>query len=144
MPNKSEAVEEIQKRFSNEWLLIAVDEMDDRTTTPRRGRLLAHSAQRDDIYAEMLRHKGLTFVTHGQPGKLPPGYRSALSSGIEFFPLVRISELTAMGHTVRNIEVACHSIPARLQTEGLLGLDFLQQFPPFQEFAAAVRRLSNS
>jgi len=76
--NKSEPIEEIQNRFTQEWLLIAVDEMDEKTTTPRRGHLLAHSPQREEVYSEMLRHKGLAFVTHGRPGALAPGYLTAL------------------------------------------------------------------
>jgi hypothetical protein len=76
--DKSEPIDTIQNRFAQEWLLIAVDEMDEKTTTPRRGRLLAHSPQREEVYSEMLRHKGLAFVTHGRPGALAPGYRAAL------------------------------------------------------------------
>jgi len=76
--NDSEAIGDIQDRFAGEWLLIAIDEMNEETTMPRRGRLLAHSLQREEVYSEMLRHKGLAFVTHGRPGTLAPGYRAAL------------------------------------------------------------------
>lgn len=47
---KSQKIETLRKRFHNEWLLIAVDETDEATTTPLTGRLLAHSKNRDEIY----------------------------------------------------------------------------------------------
>ena len=61
------------------------------------------------------------------------------ASGLEFFRLVRIPELICLGCVVRNFEAACHPLPSLLQAGGLLGMDFLRQFPPFQDFEAAVR-----
>ena len=60
------------------------------------------------------------------------------ASDIEFFPLVRIPKIACLGHAANNLEVACHTIPARLRTEGLLGLDFLASVPIFQQFQAAL------
>ena len=60
---KKERIETIRKRYSNEWLLIGVDEMDEVTTTPICGHLLAHSKDRDEIYKKMMRYKIHTFVT---------------------------------------------------------------------------------
>ncbi|MBI2870835.1 MAG: hypothetical protein HYY14_03905 [Candidatus Omnitrophica bacterium] len=57
-------------------MLIAVDEMDRATTTPKRGRLLAHSPNRDEVYQAMLRHKKLTLVTYSDD-RLPAGYAVA-------------------------------------------------------------------
>jgi len=78
MAKKSELIEKIRKRFKNEWLLIAIEEMDAATTTARRGRLVAHSPQRDEVYEKLLRWKGLALITHCQPGQLPSGYGTAL------------------------------------------------------------------
>ena len=50
---KTEAIKDIRKRFSREWLLIAVDAMDDATTTPISGRLVAHSPDRKDVYERL-------------------------------------------------------------------------------------------
>ena len=50
---KSEKISTFKKRFRREWLLIAVDKMDEATTTPLRGRLLAHSPHREDVYSRL-------------------------------------------------------------------------------------------
>lgn len=42
-PQIIQAIEDIRKQFHKEWLLIAVDEMDEKMATPLKGRLLAHS-----------------------------------------------------------------------------------------------------
>jgi len=46
-----EKIETIKKRFANKkvWMLIDVTEYDKSTTTPVRGRLLAHSPDPDEI-----------------------------------------------------------------------------------------------
>ena len=46
---KSQPIDIIRKRFDREWLLIAIDRMDEATTTPLSGRLLAHSPHRAAI-----------------------------------------------------------------------------------------------
>ena len=73
---KSEAIERIRRRFHREWLLIAVERMNPRTQAPIRGRLLAHSRDRDDIYNKMMRRKGLTLVAYSDD-RLPAGYATA-------------------------------------------------------------------
>jgi hypothetical protein len=50
--------------------------MDHATTTPKRGRLLAHHASRERIHEAMLRHKGLALITHSDD-RLPAGYAVA-------------------------------------------------------------------
>lgn len=47
---KSKKIEELRKPFHKEWLLIAVDEVDEATSTPSRGRLLAHSPDPLEIH----------------------------------------------------------------------------------------------
>jgi hypothetical protein len=73
---KSQPINRIRKRFRREWLLIAIEEMDRATTTPKRGRLLAHHANRERIHEAMLRHKGLALITHSDD-RLPAGYTVA-------------------------------------------------------------------
>ena len=53
---KSLPIEQIRRGYTREWLLIAVDELDEMTTTPRRGRLLAHSPHRYDVYQRSRRY----------------------------------------------------------------------------------------
>jgi hypothetical protein len=73
---KSQPINRIRKRFRHEWLLIAVDQLDRASTTPKLGRLLVHSPNRDEVYQAMLRHKRLTLVTYSDD-KLPTGYAVA-------------------------------------------------------------------
>lgn len=76
---KKERIETIRKRYKNEWLLIAVDKMDEATSTPVLGHLLAHSKDRDEIYKKMMRYKIHTFVTCSED-KLRKGLAVAFSS----------------------------------------------------------------
>ncbi|MEI7998952.1 MAG: hypothetical protein WCH62_05545 [Candidatus Omnitrophota bacterium] len=52
---KSEKIIAIKKRFKCEWLLIDIDVMDESTTTPISGRLIAHDPKRDKIYKLLLK-----------------------------------------------------------------------------------------
>jgi len=70
-------IDQIRKRHRGEWLLIAVEEMDEATTTPRRGRLLAHSKDRDALYDRLLRRKvARPLVTYSED-EPPRGYAVA-------------------------------------------------------------------
>ena len=73
---KSEPIASIRKRFRREWLLIVVDHLDPRTQVPLRGRLLAHSPHRDEVYNRMVTARGLT-VTLYSDSTLPQGYAVA-------------------------------------------------------------------
>jgi hypothetical protein len=75
---KSEKIEKIKKRFHREWLLIAVDKVDESTTTPISGRLIAHSPHRDEIYRKLfsLKQKRNILVECSED-KLPKGYAAA-------------------------------------------------------------------
>ena len=72
----SEPIEKLRGRFRREWLLIAVDEIDTRTTTPVRGHLLAHSPYRDEIYTKERDAHGLTLTVYSED-QLPQGYAAA-------------------------------------------------------------------
>ena len=58
----TEKIDDIRKRFHNEWLLIAVDEIDPSTHEPARGHLLAHGANRSDIHEMSKQYEGLAYV----------------------------------------------------------------------------------
>lgn len=76
---KSQKIDEMRRQFRHEWLLIAVDEMDEKTTTPLTGRLLAHFHDRDEVYKEEAKHKGNTLTVYSEEG-LPQGYAAAFLS----------------------------------------------------------------
>lgn len=78
-------IESIRKRHPDEWLLIDVRELDEETTTPLKGRLLAHSRSRDEIWRKSRKIKAkLKMVTHARED-LPTvgGYLSFSSAGID-------------------------------------------------------------
>jgi len=52
---KFEKIADIKKRFRQEWLLIEIMRMDESTTTPISGRLIAHDPKREKIYKLLLK-----------------------------------------------------------------------------------------
>ena len=73
---KSQAINQIRRRFHREWLLIAVDRLNPRTQVPMSGRLLFHSPNRDEVHDDMLRRKGLALITYSDD-QLPANYAVA-------------------------------------------------------------------
>ena len=62
---KGVPIEEIQKRFHDEWLLIRVIDFDRKRTLPLTGKLIVHRKKREDLYPFERKHiKTLTLVTH--------------------------------------------------------------------------------
>jgi predicted aspartyl protease len=49
-------------------------------------------------------------------------------SGVELCPLIIVRSFTALGMTVKNLEVLCHDLPEGSCVDGLLGLNFLRCF----------------
>lgn len=77
---KTAAIEKIRKRYHREWLLILVDEMDESTTTPLTGRLVAHSAHRDEIYEKARTHKQTALIVYSEDA-FPKGFAAAFRHG---------------------------------------------------------------
>ena len=48
--------------------------------------------------------------------------------GIVLIKRITVSQLTAIGETIENIDVVCHDLPEGSIIEGLLGLNFLRHF----------------
>lgn len=72
-----ESIDAIRRRYRREWLLIEVHQLDQATTTPTSGRLLAHSKDRDAIYDRLLRTRvRLPLVTYSADTP-PKGYAVA-------------------------------------------------------------------
>ena len=75
---KVEKIETIKGRYHREWLLIAVDKVDESTTTPLAGRLIAHSPHRDEIYRKLSSHPRKTdILVEYSEDCLPKGYAAA-------------------------------------------------------------------
>ncbi|MBI4598364.1 MAG: hypothetical protein HY737_08205 [Candidatus Omnitrophica bacterium] len=73
---KSESIEQIRRRFRREWLLVGVDRLDPHTQVPLRGRLLAHSPHRNEMYDRWTDVKELSVVLYSEK-TLPQGYAVA-------------------------------------------------------------------
>lgn len=56
------------------------------------------------------------------------------ASGVELVPQLTIRAVRSLGHTVRNLAVVCHDLPAQSPVKGLLGLDFLRHFALHLDF----------
>ncbi|MBI4357795.1 MAG: hypothetical protein HY584_00725 [Candidatus Omnitrophica bacterium] len=77
---KAQNIETIKKRYkrNREWLLIRVLKMDEATTTPLTGKLLAHSPHRYEIYQKLLRiKKPKNVLVECASDELPEGYAAA-------------------------------------------------------------------
>ena len=49
-------------------------------------------------------------------------------SGVEYCPKLVIRGVEALGKTVKDLEVLCHTLPPTSRVDGLLGLNFLRRF----------------
>ena len=78
---KSQKIEQIKQKFNREWLLIAVDKVNEATTTPVSGKLIAHSPHRDDVYRKLLSFKRTyNVLVEFSEDKLPKGYAAAFNT----------------------------------------------------------------
>jgi hypothetical protein len=75
---KTEKITTIKKRFHREWLLIAVNKVDESTTTPISGRLIFHSPHRYEVYQKLLSlHQRQNLLVENSADSLPKGYAAA-------------------------------------------------------------------
>ena len=111
------------------------------------------------VYAELVGPRGRTMLrlavdTGASYTMLPPeklmlvGYAPHIAtrtveiltaSGTEWTPLLTVRSLRFLGCTVRRLDVVSHSLPPTSPVEGLLGLNALQHFLPFQTFLRQLR-----
>ena len=56
MENQIELIEEIEKKYPNEWLVFEIIEMAVDGFTPLKGSLLAHGQDRDKVHEEALHY----------------------------------------------------------------------------------------
>ncbi len=76
---KVEPIEKIRKRFRREWLLIALDRVDEDTTTPVTGTLIAHSPHRDEIHRKIGSRPKRLYVVYSEDD-FPKGYAAAFGA----------------------------------------------------------------
>jgi len=71
-----ESIDEIKKEFKDEWVLVEVLEKDE-LNQPTRGRVIAHSRNRDDTY-DVIRKTKAKDIAHFYTGEIPKkGYAVA-------------------------------------------------------------------
>lgn len=73
---KAVNIESLRKKYRNEWLLIAVDTINERATLPLSGWLLAHSPRCKDIDRKSLKYKKPAVIVYSED-KFPKGYAAA-------------------------------------------------------------------
>ena len=69
-------IKTLRKKYNKQWLLIAIDKIDKKTTTPLTGRLLAHSAYREEIDTKSMRYRKPALVIYSED-RFPEGYAAA-------------------------------------------------------------------
>ncbi len=73
------------------------------------------------------------------PAKATRHLELSTANGLIIVPLVRVRTVESLGCAVKELEIAAHHLPTESPVEGLLGLDFLAHFQPFQTFYHAIR-----
>ncbi|MBI4430607.1 MAG: hypothetical protein HY587_02720 [Candidatus Omnitrophica bacterium] len=79
---QTQKIEDIRKRYDHEWLLIAVDQMNEATSTPLTGRLLAHNPDPLEIHKVAMRHDGFlaTIYSNDWPEDLAACFYDQIST----------------------------------------------------------------
>jgi hypothetical protein len=75
---RTEKIKSIKKRYHREWLLIAVNKIDESTTTPISGKLIVHSPHRDEVYKKLLsiKRRWPVLVSYSEDA-MPEGFVAA-------------------------------------------------------------------
>lgn len=68
MAGKIELISKVKKRYPKEWLLLT-NVTADELTQPVKGKLVAHSKNRDEIYARLKRVRGKIAIEYA--GDIP-------------------------------------------------------------------------
>ena len=76
------------------------------------------------------------------PTKATRRLELSTANGLVMVPVVRVQALKCLGRAVKRLDVVAHHLPPESPVEGLLGLDVLVHFQPFQDFYRALQRFS--
>ena len=64
------------------------------------------------------------------------------ANGLVYAPVVEIPLFGALGIEKHGFRVLCHDLPPQSRVAGVLGLDFLSYFPPYQSFREEVIKIA--
>jgi len=60
------------------------------------------------------------------PAAAPKRFQVSTASGVEFVPRLTVTKIAALGQEPNGFSVLCHTLPASVRVDGLLGLDFFR------------------
>ena len=63
-----------------------------------------------------------------EPSDIEPSMSILSATGSAPAALLRMRSVAVMGHEVEDLRVLCYPLPARLELDGILGLNFLDRF----------------
>jgi len=107
-------IEELKNKYKDEWLAIEVTR-----------------------WAKLLLDTGATTTILSWDILKDIGYDPAISTkrkdvttanGVIETPLVKVKEMSIGHFKVKNTDVICHDIPELIRVDGLLGLNFIENF----------------
>jgi predicted aspartyl protease len=60
------------------------------------------------------------------PAVAPKRFQVSTASGVEFVPRLIVTKIAALAQERNDFSVLCHTLPASVRVDGLLGLDFVR------------------
>ncbi len=63
-----------------------------------------------------------------EPGDIQPSMNILSATGTAPAAVLTVKSVAVMGQEVKDLRVLCYPLPAGLQLDGVLGLDFLERF----------------
>ena len=64
------------------------------------------------------------------------------ANGLVYAPVIEIPLVGALGIELHGFKVLCHDLPTQSKVVGVLGLDFLSYFPPYQKFREEILKIA--
>lgn len=75
------------------------------------------------------------------PAAAPGRIQITTASGVEFVPKIVVRRIDALGVTVTDFPVLCHTLPPSTTVDGLLGLDYFRRHRLLLDFRAGTIEL---
>ena len=105
--------------------------------TPYQGLIVVHTeiwGPTGSAVLSLALDTGATFTLVNQGRLMQLGYDLTIApkrfqvstSGVEFAPRLIVRKIAALGQEQNDFSVLCHTLPASVRVDGLLGLDFLR------------------
>ncbi len=64
------------------------------------------------------------------------------ANGVIYAPNAEIPQIGALGIELHGFKVLCYDLHSQSRVDGILGLDFLVHFPPYQRFREEVLKIA--